>query len=181
MGTWNSRGLRGSSLEELINMTNDKYQELHMALVQKIPTPIKPVSIDKNSRHITLAYFEQKSTVDYIGVAQNIPICFDAKECRNTTFPLSNIHAHQVEFMRDFTRQGGVAFFLLYYTKEDLYYYLPFHKLEEFWKRAENGGRKSFRMDELDKNYVIEKDGGVPVPFLHRLAYDIENNYQADD
>ena len=47
MATWNSRGLRGSTLEELINVTNDKYREKKLALVQKIPTPIKPITITK--------------------------------------------------------------------------------------------------------------------------------------
>ena len=59
MGTWNSRGLRGSTLEDMINHTNDLYREKKLALIQKIPTPITPVSIDKTSRHITLAYFDQ--------------------------------------------------------------------------------------------------------------------------
>ena len=81
MATWNSRGLRGSTLEEFINLTNEKYAEHGLALIQKVPTPITPVKIDKGSRHITLAYFEQKSTVDYIGAVQGIPVCFDAKEC----------------------------------------------------------------------------------------------------
>ena len=63
MATWNSRGLRGSTLEDLINRTNEKYRENHLALIQKVPTPITPIKIDKDSRHITLAYFEQKSTV----------------------------------------------------------------------------------------------------------------------
>lgn len=70
MPTWNSRGLRGSTLEDLINMSNEKYRTSHLALVQKIPTPIKPINIDQSTRHITLAYFDQKSTVDYIGVVQ---------------------------------------------------------------------------------------------------------------
>ena len=55
MPTWNSRGLRGSFLEELVNMTNEKYQAQNLALVQKIPTPIKPINIDQETRHITLA------------------------------------------------------------------------------------------------------------------------------
>ena len=81
MPSWNSRGLRGSMLEEALNMTNEQYRKEHLALVQKIPTPITPINIDKEHRHITLAYFEQKSTVDYIGNVQGVPICFDAKEC----------------------------------------------------------------------------------------------------
>ena len=80
MSTWNSRGLRGSLLEEMVNMTNDKYRENGLALIQKVPTPITPITIDKETKHITLAYFDQKSTVDYIGAVQGIPVCFDAKE-----------------------------------------------------------------------------------------------------
>ena len=78
MATWNSRGLRGSTLEEFINRTNEKYLENGLALIQKVPTPITPINIDKATRHITLAYFDQKSTVDYIGAVQGIPVCFDA-------------------------------------------------------------------------------------------------------
>ena len=79
MPTWNSRGLRGSVLEDLINRTNEVYREKGLALIQKVPTPITPIKIDKEHRHITLAYFEQKSTVDYIGAVQGIPVCFDAR------------------------------------------------------------------------------------------------------
>ena len=79
MGYWNSRGLRGSAFEELINFTNEIYRRNGLAVVQKIPTPITPVKLDKDKR-ITLAYFDKQSTVDYMGAAQGIPICFDAKE-----------------------------------------------------------------------------------------------------
>lgn len=43
MATWNSRGLRGSTLEELINRSNEQYREKGLALIQKVPTPITPV------------------------------------------------------------------------------------------------------------------------------------------
>lgn len=46
-------------------MTNDKYREQGLALVQKVPTPITPVNINDKGQ-ITLAYFDSKSTVDYI-------------------------------------------------------------------------------------------------------------------
>ncbi len=111
MATWNSRGLRGSELEELINLTNEKYREKKLALIQKIPTPIKPIQIDQTTRHITLAYFDQRSTVDYIGTVQGVPVCFDAKECRSRTFPIQNIHEHQILFMQDFEDQGRRCLF----------------------------------------------------------------------
>ena len=153
MPTWNSRGLRGSFLEELVNMTNEKYQTQNLALVQKIPTPIKPINIDQETRHITLAYFEQKSTVDYIGVVQGIPICFDAKECIEDRFPLSNVHEHQMKFMEQFESQDGIAFLLIYFKNREKYMYLRFQKLLEFWKRMEQGGRKSFTIDEMEDVY----------------------------
>lgn len=173
MPTWNSRGLRGSTLEDMLNRTNEKYLENGLALIQKIPTPITPIDIDKQSRHITLAYFDQKSTVDYIGAVQGIPVCFDAKECNTDTFPLANIHEHQVAFMEAFEKQDGISFILISYTHCDRFYYLRFSELKRFWKRAMEGGRKSFRMEELDPEYFLPEIAGVLVPYLHTLQKDL--------
>ncbi|MCD7738472.1 MAG: Holliday junction resolvase RecU [Lachnospiraceae bacterium] len=177
MATWNSRGLRGSTLEELINRTNEKYNQAGLALITKVPTPITPIEIDKESRHITLAYFDQKSTVDYIGAVQGIPVCFDAKECAQDTFALANIHEHQVKYMEAFEKQGGVAFFLIYYTHKDIFYYLPYEMLAWFWERAAQGGRRSFRYEELNPEYVLprHKGNGVFVPWLDMLQKDLED------
>lgn len=175
MATWNSRGLRGSTLEDLINRTNEKYRENGLALIQKVPTPITPINIDKESRHITLAYFDQKSTVDYIGAVQGIPVCFDAKECAVDTFSLQNIHEHQVTFMEDFEKQGGVAFFLIYYTGRNLMYYLPFAHLKFFWDRAQEGGRKSFRYEELNPEYFLPQKHGILVPYLDMIQKDLDD------
>ena len=179
MATWNSRGLRGSVLEDMINRTNEKYEEAGLALIQKVPTPITPINIDKETRHITLASFEQKSTVDYIGAVQGIPVCFDAKECAADTFALANIHEHQVEFMQKFEKQGGIAFFLIYYTHKDLMYYLPLEMLLYFWNRAKEGGRKSFRYEELNPAYIIPKKGGVLVPYLEAMKKDLEDREES--
>ncbi len=173
MGTWNSRGLRGSTLEDMINRTNERYLEKGLALIQKIPTPITPVKMDKEHRQITLAYFEQRSTVDYIGAVQGIPVCFDAKECVADTFPLQNIHRHQVKFMKDFERQGGIAFLLIYYSAKNILYYMRFCEAADFWKRAEDGGRKSFRFDELDPRFFLELKGGCFIPYLDTLNLDL--------
>ena len=173
MATWKTRGLRGSLLEDLINRTNEKYRETGLALIQKIPTPITPMQIDRETRHITLAYFNQKSTVDYIGAVQGIPVCFDAKECAETTFSLQNIHPHQVQFMREFEAQDGVAFFLIFFTRENLFYYLPFRHFLPFWERAQTGGRRSFRLDELDMTYVISDEQGLMVPYLDMVNKDL--------
>ena len=173
MGTWKSRGLRGSTLEDMINHTNEIYREKKLALIQKIPTPITPITIEKSTRHITLAYFDQKSTVDYIGAVQGIPVCFDAKECAVKTFPLQNVHEHQIRFMKEFEEQGGIAFIILHFTALDEMYYMPSRDLEKFWKRMETGGRKSFTYDEIDKTYQIRASRDILVHYLETIQKDL--------
>ena len=158
----------------MINHTKDLYREKKLALIQKIPTPITPIEIDKSSRHITLAYFDQKSTVDYIGAVQGLPVCFDAKECAADTFALANIHEHQVTFMENFEKQGGVAFFLLFFSHKNQFYYLPYAHLRYFWDRAKEGGRKSFRYDELNPEYFLPKKQGILVPYLDMIQKDLD-------
>ena len=181
MPTWNSRGLRGSTLEELVNRSNEKYRDNKLCLIQKIPTPITPINIDQKSRHITLAYFEQKSTVDYIGAVQGIPVCFDAKECHTDRFPLQNIHEHQVEFMKAFEEQGGVAFFLIYYTEREIFYYLRLKEFLPFYERKLKGGRKSFRIEELSEDYFFKGNNGVLVPYLEPLNKDLMERMEDND
>ena len=173
MATWNSRGLRGSSLEDLINMTNEKYRSQKLGLIQKIPTPIKPIQIDHDKHQITLAYFEQRSTVDYIGAVQGIPVCFDAKECQSSTFPIQNIHEHQIVFMEDFERQGGVAFLIIHFTSVNKYYYLRFKKIVEFWNRSKTGRRKSFTIEEMEADFEIPANG-IYLHYLTSLQKDLE-------
>lgn len=173
MGTWHSRGLRGSTLEDMINHSNEVYREKKLALIQKIPTPITPITIDKATRHITLAYFDQKSTVDYIGTVQGIPVCFDAKECAVKTFPLQNVHEHQILFMKEFEEQGGIAFVILHYTSLDEIYYLPFADLYRFWQRMQQGGRKSFTYEEIDKAFIIRHQKDVLVHYLDAIQRDL--------
>lgn len=175
MATWNTRGLRGSTLEELVNRTNEVYLEKGLALIQKVPTPITPIKIDKEHRHITLAYFDQKSTVDYIGVVQGIPVCFDAKECSTDTFALQNIHPHQVEFMGEFEKQGGISFLILFYSARNELFYLTYKDMMTFWNRAQEGGRKSFRYEELDQDYYMQPKNGILVPYLETLQIDLNS------
>ena len=180
MGTWNSRGLRGSTLEDMVNRTNERYLEKHLALIQKIPTPITPVKMDKEHRQITLAYFEQRSTVDYIGAVQGIPVCFDAKECVADTFPLQNIHEHQMKFMGEFESQGGIAFLIIYYSAKNKLYYMRYQEILKFWNRAKEGGRKSFRFEELDAAFFMELKNGWYVPYLDGMNLDLELREELD-
>ena len=178
MATWNSRGLRGSTLEDMINKTNEKYRENGLALIQKIPTPITPIKMEPETRHITLAYFEQKSTVDYIGAVQGIPVCFDAKECNTDTFPLANIHEHQVEFMRQYEEQGGISFLLIYFTSRHVCYYMSFQEMMKYWNRAKEGGVKHFKYEELDIGFFVPLKQGMILHYLECLQKVLEQKDQ---
>lgn len=170
-----SRGLRGSILEELINRTNQAYKMQSLCIVQKVPTPITPLEIDSRKGIITKAYFDEKSTVDYIGVVQGIPICFDAKETSHKRFPLQNIHAHQVEFMKTFEEQKGVCFLVVYFSMFDEYYYLTFRELFYYWNESLNGGRKSIPYEAFKPEYRIYNKEGFFVHYLEGINTDLNN------
>lgn len=171
---WKSRGLRGSVFEEMVNATNEMYREKGLALVQKIPTPITPIEIDQTQRHITLAYFDQKSTVDYVGVVQGIPVCFDCKECHAESFALKNVHEHQLQFMKEFEGQQGIAFLLIYYSTKDRVYYMTLRELIAFYERARQGGRKSVAFSELNPEFFLEGGQQLFVRYLEMINLDLE-------
>lgn len=166
MAYFKSAGLRGSELEEMINITNDLYLKEGVALIQKIPTPITPIEMDQEKRVIKLAYFEKKSTVDYIGVAQGVPICFDAKETMKTAMPLQNIHEHQVEYMENFKRQNGVSFFIFYYKSVEKCYLVP---LEKYLEIVKDNTKKSISYKEFSKEYELKIERGTYINYLNKL------------
>lgn len=177
VATRTKHGLRGSDFENRINITIEYYRKKKLALIQKIPTPITPMKFDMESGHITLAYFDKKSTVDYIGVVQEIPVCFDAKETEfENRIPLQNIHEHQVQFMKEFEEQGGIAFLLISFTKTGEIYYLPYKYLEYFKERSKNETKKSIFKDELESQYLIKTKNTLKVDFLQALQIDINNH-----
>ena len=112
--------------------------------------------------------------MDYIGAVQGIPVCFDAKECQEDTFPLANVHEHQIRFMEEFEKQQGIAFLIIFFSSRNLFYYLPLRALLEFWERGKHGGRKSFRYEELDSSYALPPHSGILVPYLEGIRRDLE-------
>ncbi len=77
--------------------------------------------------------------------------------------------------MRDFDRQSGIAFFLIYFTARDIMYYMSIRELNVFWDRMENGGRKSFRFEELKDRYFMSHKGGQIVPYLDMIQLDLDD------
>ncbi len=165
-GSSTSYGGRGAQLENLLNFTNELYERHEIALVQKIPTPITPISMQGNM--ISKAFFAEKSTVDYIGTYRGRALCFDAKECHEDTFPLKNVHEHQIRYMQMFEKCGGLSFLIIYYTKYEKFYFMPFQELNIFIERMKDGGRKSIAFSELDESHFFVTES-EPVPYLQTI------------
>ena len=69
---WNVKGLRGSVLEELINYTNEKYRQQKLALVQKIPTSIKPVRLIRQNVILRLLILIRRVLLIILGLCMGI-------------------------------------------------------------------------------------------------------------
>ena len=166
MAYWSTRGLRGSAFEELVELTNRLYNQKGIAVIQKVPTPITPVEVDNKARSISKAYFEKKSTVDFIGVTGGVAVCFDAKETKLLNLPLRNIHAHQVEFMEKFAAQGGISFLLVSFASKREVFVLPIKELSKWHSMAAKGSRKSIPYAEFDQSLLVKSQNGLPLDFL---------------
>lgn len=160
---------RGMSLEEDINATNEYYLEMNIAVIHKKPTPVQIVNVDYPSRSaakITEAYFKQASTTDYNGLYQGRYIDFEAKETRNkTSFPMRNIHDHQVVHMKRVVDQGGIAFLIVRFTLlEEVYFFEARHFLE--WYGSIDTRKSIPKAVFEEKGYLIPQSYQARVDYL---------------
>ena len=150
---------RGQDLENMIELTNQEYVRQGQALVQKIPVPFKQIGPIKNNGQFT-ACRESKSTVDYLGIYNEVGIAFDAKETKvETRFDLGNVKDHQYTFLSSWVAAGGIGFLIIWFTTQDEKYYLPFEVLDEYWQNSLKGGRQSIPYDEIAKPEYRIKQG----------------------
>ncbi|MBN2797337.1 MAG: Holliday junction resolvase RecU [Clostridia bacterium] len=171
--SWKSRGVRGSALEELIVFTNEFYQKRNLARVDKIPIPIKIIEQGKDGM-INKAFYEKKSTVDFIGFVQGASIIFDAKETALNHLPFKNIHEHQIEYMKDITFHGGLAFIIVHFKKEDIYHLIPYEVIQRYYDLAKAGGRKSIPLAELNPDFEIPYNNNGILNYLKILNVYVE-------
>lgn len=168
----NNYGNRGMTLEFDLNETNNYYLEKDIAVIYKKPTPIQVV--ETNFEKITKAYFKQPSTTDYNGIYKGYYIDFEAKETTSkTSFPLSNIHKHQIIHLKRIVKHGGIGFLIVRFTMLDKTYLL-FAK--DFIKYCETTNKKSIPISyfeesgyeiilklnpRLDYLEIVDKYGGL--------------------
>ncbi|MCO4329503.1 Holliday junction resolvase RecU [Staphylococcus hyicus] len=163
-------GGRGMTLENDIERSNQFYMKQRRAVIHKKPTPVQVVHVDYPKRSqavIKEAYFRTPSTTDYNGIYKGYHIDFEAKETKNkTSFPLQNIHEHQVMHMSRVLDQGGMVFLLIRFKVFDDVYLLPFKNFLPFWERYLQGGKKSISVEEIQENSYY-----IPYQYQPRLNY----------
>ncbi len=156
---------RGMTLESELNESNTYYKENKIAYIYKKPTPIKLVKVDYKQNLIKEAYFEKPSTTDYNGIYKGKYIDFEAKETTNkTSFPLCNIHPHQIEHIRNIKDEGGISFLIVRFTTLDQTYLL---KGEDFLIFLEKEKRKSIPINYFnDKGYILKNTFRPRIDYL---------------
>lgn len=143
-------GNRGMTLEEDINLTNEYYKEKNIALIYKKPIPIKVLKINETKTRIKDGFYEKKSTLDYSGIYKEKYIEFDAKETNSkTSFPLSNIHPHQIEHIKNIILYKGITFLIVRFNTINKTYLLKGENLINF---INTESRKSIPLSFFEKN-----------------------------
>ena len=160
---------RGMTLENELNETNNFYLINNIAVIHKKPTPITITKVDYPSRIeavIKEGYFKTPSTTDYNGIYKGKYVDFEAKETTCTTsFPLSNIHTHQIEHLKKVYNHGGIAFLIIRFTKLNLNFLLTYEKLECYLNKS---NKKSIPLEFLKKNsYQIEEKYNPRIDYLN--------------
>lgn len=158
---------RGMGLEEDINVTNKYYLDNDIAVIYKKPTSVTIHKADYPAPHeaiIREAYFKTPSTTDYNGVYKGKYIDFEAKETKSkTSFPLSNIHDHQIKHLKSIVKHGGIGFIIVRFVLLDETYLLFEKDLSDF---LNNEDRKS-----IPYEYFKEKGYLIKIKYSPRLDY----------
>ena len=158
---------RGMTLESEINISNEYYREIDKAYIYKKPTPIKITKVDYPSRDKTIikeAFFTVPSTTDYNGIYKGKYIDFEAKETRSkTSFPLVNIHEHQLKHLDAIVKHGGIGFIIVRFVTLDKTFVLMWEDIKNF---IVDDTRKSIPL-----SYFEEKGILIPLSLRPRVDY----------
>ncbi len=154
---------RGMDLENELNESNKYYREIDKALIYKKPTPIgvSNVIYTDKGKVIERGFFKEPSTLDYNGLYREKYIEYEAKVTKNkTSFPLANIHPHQIKHIENVLRHKGIVFLII--KINEIVYLL---RGKDFINYINTHERKSIP-------YEFIKDVGYKIKYSYRPALD---------
>lgn len=134
---------RGKWLEEAVLACAQLARRRGEAVIEKIATPYVLPRAGANGRSTMI---RKRSSVDFLGSVFGHPVAFDAKAVTGQRLPIANVKRHQVEFLTDFARTGGVACLLVAFGSSHVFL------ADVAWWRlrcrdADRSGRKSIRVE----------------------------------
>jgi recombination protein U len=162
-----SHSNRGKELESMITHSNETYALKGWAFIRKTPNPWIVI---RKGKEVFAKPNPKEKLVDYIGVAQGKAVAFDAKTSKETTrFPLANIHQDQMDFLKSWSEQGGIAFFLIWLETLNEYYIVSHRHMDKFWSESLSGGRKSIPYSQLKLFPSVKSGRGVAIDYLKEI------------
>lgn len=163
---------RGMNLESDLNTTCEYYLQNDKAIIYKKPTPITISKVDytnKKDAVIKEGHFRIPSTTDYNGIYKGKYIDFEAKETKCESFPLRNIHAHQIKHLRSIVKHGGIGFLIVRFTTKNETFYL---KAEDLFEFIDNNQKSTIPHTYFEKKGYLIKDKYNPrCDFLKIIEY----------
>lgn len=164
----NTYANRGMTLEADLEASNNYYLVNDIAVIYKKPTPITISKVNYPSRSLAVikeGYFSTPSTTDYNGIYKGKYIDFEAKETKlKTSFPLNNIHEHQIKHLRRIYKHGGIGFLIVRFTSINKTFFLPVESLINF---LNENSRKSIPLSYFEENgYIINDKYNPRVDYL---------------
>lgn len=150
----------GMDFESDVSKSCQYYREKGVADIWKRPTPIKIVKMSKEHKGmISEAYFEEKSTTDYVGIYKEKYIDFECKETIHEEVPYHMIREQQFLHLDFITKLGGIGFFLVSFKRAQEVYLIDCkYLLEEIEVKRHPGFKREF----FKEHGVLVERGYLP-------------------
>lgn len=114
----------GKQFEMMIEQANQVYKLQGKALIMKAEPTVK--TFGKGKEGFSKSVYAKSNGLDYFGSLKGGQgVFFEAKQTAETSFPLKQIKAHQVELFRAYEKLDTLAFLLVRFSKTGKMYLLP--------------------------------------------------------
>ena len=119
------------------------------------------VSYSQRGKVNERGFLKEPSTLDYNGLYRGKYIEYEAKVTKNkTSFPLANIHPHQIKHIESVLKHNGIVFLII--KINEIVYLL---KGDDFISYIQNNSRKSIP-------YEFIKEYGYMIKYSYRPTLD---------
>jgi recombination protein U len=151
-----SHANRGKAFEAAIEAQIAFYRLDGLASIDKNNPEWVLIGYDPATNTCDKCFPKRRGGVDYDGAIAYLgrawPLYFDAKETHlKTRFPLDNIDPEQLEFLREKSRYGAIAFLLVHLAPLERVFLVDVEQVD----RARAAGRSSLSLADLEAGIEV--------------------------